>query len=69
MLDCGSVQQVYENMYNAALPQKYDGPTSLHNKPPQIKTISNECCLYHTIKMIVKAPLVCSGSGRADYLN
>jgi hypothetical protein len=30
VLECGSVQQVYDDAYNGALPQNCDGATNLH---------------------------------------
>jgi hypothetical protein len=30
VLECGSVQQVYDDAYNGALPQNCDGVTNLH---------------------------------------
>jgi hypothetical protein len=66
ILECGLVQQVYEDAYNAALPKTYDGTINLHNKAVRDKRFCGKCCRYRTIKMIVKANLAHYGSGWAD---
>ena len=40
ILECGLVQLVYEDAYNAALSKTYDGETNLHKKKLKTKQLS-----------------------------